>query len=128
MEILFEMHQNLTRQGPGSADSTKKAFELLKNLPEAPKILDIGCGSGNQTITLAELSAGDITAIDIHQPFLDQLSNQAKEKGLSGRIKPQNMSMLQLNFKSKTFDLIWSEGAIYIMGFIEGLINCHDHE
>ena len=42
---------------------------MLKNLPKNPRILDIGCGLGMQTIELAMLSEGQIDALDSHQPF-----------------------------------------------------------
>ena len=73
-EIFFEVHSNLPRAGPGSNESTNRAFKSLKNLPAKPRILDIGCGPGMQTIELAKLSGGQIEALDNHQPFLDQLN------------------------------------------------------
>jgi SAM-dependent methyltransferase len=30
-----------------------------------------------------------------------------------------------MNFDAKTFDIIWSEGALYFMGFQNGLKRCH---
>ncbi len=33
--------------------------------------------------------------------------------------------MHDLNLANETFDLIWSEGALYCMGFREGLTACH---
>ena len=35
------------------------------------------------------------------------------------------MSMLDMDFKKETFDIIWSEGALYFMGFQNGLKRCH---
>ncbi|MBP2133548.1 hypothetical protein J2128_001502 [Methanomicrobium sp. W14] len=40
---IFKLFEGLNRQGPGNDGCTKKAFSYLKNLPENPKILDIGC-------------------------------------------------------------------------------------
>ena len=53
--FLFTMHEGLPRQGPGSTACTKKMSSLIFGLPENPVILDIGCGSGMQTIDLALL-------------------------------------------------------------------------
>ncbi len=69
MEIpfVFTMHEGLPRQGPGSNACTRKAFSMLTNLPARPEILDIGCGSGMQTIELARTCPScRITATDIY--------------------------------------------------------------
>jgi len=33
--------------------------------------------------------------------------------------------MLDMDFEEETFDIIWSEGALYFMGFQNGLKRCH---
>jgi ubiquinone/menaquinone biosynthesis C-methylase UbiE len=96
-------------------------FSLLPPLPDDAKILDVGCGSGTQTRDLAALVTGIITAVDNHQPFLDILNARAKEAGLQGKIRTVNASMDALPFEPGQFDLIWSEGAIFIVGFEQGL-------
>ena len=58
-----------------------------------------------------------IHPIDTHQPFLEKLKQRAQAEGLSDKITAVNMSMFALDFEAKSFDAIWSEGAIYIMGF-----------
>jgi ubiquinone/menaquinone biosynthesis C-methylase UbiE len=119
--IFYEVHSNLPREGPGENQATDRAFRSLKNLPIKPRILDIGCGPGMQTIELAKLSSGQIEALDNHQHFLDQLNASAKEAGLSDRIKTVNGDMFNLKFEKESFDLIWCEGAIFIIGFKKGL-------
>lgn len=121
MEFFFEIHQNLPREGPGDTASTRKALEMITGLPERPAILDVGCGPGVQTRDLAQMTGGMVTAVDTHQPFLDRLQYQAEAEGLAGQIIPVNQSMKALDFPAASFDVIWSEGAIYIMGFEEGL-------
>lgn len=120
-DIFFELHNDLPREGPGDAASTLKAFRLMKNLPAQPRILDVGCGPGMQTMELAKHIGGTIVAVDTHEPFLKQLRQQAKRAGLADRIEVQNESMFDLKFERDSFDVIWSEGAIYIMGFEKGL-------
>lgn len=84
-------------------------------------ILDIGCGPGAATIPLAELSGGNIFGLDNHQPFLEELEQRAKAAGVKEQIQVMNGSMLEIDFPNEAFDLIWSEGAIYIIGFEKGL-------
>lgn len=119
LAIFLELHQGLPRESPGGPAYTRQAFELLPPLPQ-PHILDIGCGPGEQTLTLARLSDGSITAVDTHQPYLNRLAAQAQAE-FPGRITCLNADMAALPFDPHRFDLIWSEGAIYIMGLEAGL-------
>ena len=121
VNVFFEVHSGLPREGPGDNESTKKAYLTLQDLPENPRILDIGCGPGMQTIALAKLSKGRIDAVDNHQPFLEQLKKKAEEEGVSEKITVVNGDMLALNYEDGSFDLIWSEGAIFVIGFEKGL-------
>jgi len=124
MEYFYELYCSLPRGGPGDNASTRKAFGYLSNLPSEPCILDIGCGPGMQTLQLAKLFTGTIIALDNYQPFLDILMKNAIKEGVEKRIIPKNQSMLEMDFKNNTFDVIWSEGALYFMGFQNGLIKC----
>jgi methylase of polypeptide subunit release factors len=104
--FFFTIFEGLPRQGPGSDACTARAFHLLPNIPGDTRILDIGCGSGMQTLELARLCPdSEITACDIYQPFLDDLRERAKKAGLDTRIRPIRASMT--NFRShQSFDLI----------------------
>lgn len=120
-DVFFEIHNNLPREGPGSDACTARALAMIPALPDQPEILDVGCGPGAQTLVLAKHTGGHVIAIDTHQPYLDELTRRAGHAHLRHRITPQNASMFTLDFDDEQFDLIWSEGAIYIMGFREGL-------
>jgi SAM-dependent methyltransferase len=122
LELIIDLHKNTARQGPGSEDVTRKALELL-NLPKDQdlKIADLGCGSGGQTITLAQNLRGTITAVDLHTEFLDELNGKLIKSGLSSRITTMRNSIDDLPFENGEFDLIWSEGAIYNIGFENGI-------
>ncbi len=119
--IFWEIHSGLPREGPGDNASTSKAFSMLTDLPDAPFILDIACGPGMQTMELARLCNGDIVALDTHQEFLDELDRRAVAAKVEDRVTTVNASMFELPFDEDSFDLIWCEGAIYILGFEEGL-------
>jgi ubiquinone/menaquinone biosynthesis C-methylase UbiE len=120
-EYFYELFSTIPRQGPGSDEYTRKAYLALPDVPRHPDILDIGCGSGMQTMELARISGGQITALDNYQPFLDELNKRARAEGLDRKIKAMNRSMFELPYSSGTFDVIWSEGAIFIIGFEKGL-------
>jgi len=121
MELIFEIFSGLLQQGPGSNKSTLKALGLLPQLEPEPRILDLGCGSGRQTIALAKATGGSVTAVDIHQPFLDELTERANDACVGERITCVRASMDELPEDLGQFDLVWSEGAVYIVGFQTGL-------
>ena len=121
MEILFEIFTGLLRAGPGSKETTRKAFNMLPNVPPQPNILDIGCGPGMQTIELAKMIDCKIIALDIHQPFLDYILQNAEKEGVSEKIETINQSMLSMAFETERFDILWAESSIFIMTFEKAL-------
>ena len=98
----------------------RTAFKMLPPM-DNPSVLDIGCGSGIQTIELAKMCNGHITAIDIDVAALALLQRRIKEKGLSHRFSIMKVSMLDLYGLGKTYDIIWAEGSIYAVGFENGI-------
>ena len=99
---------------------TRKAFKLLPELNE-PRILDIGCGTGVPTIELAKLSNGEIIGIDIDQSSLDKLNRKIEKEGFSNRMKTKKCSLFEIDLPDESFDIIWIEGAIALIGFEKGL-------
>ncbi len=116
---FLTLFDGLGQQGPGSEASTKKALSLLPALPENPRILDLGCGPGRQTVTVAKETGARVVAVDVHQPFLDQLAASAEAAGV--KVETRCQSMDQLSDPPGSYDLIWSEGAIYLMGLENAL-------
>jgi len=92
-------------------------------LPELdkPRILDIGCGSGVPTMELARLGQGEVIGIDINEPALVKLNRKIKEAGFSNRVQTVNCSILDVVFPDESFDIIWSEGSIFVIGFERGI-------
>ncbi len=120
-DIFLEIHSGNPQEGPGNFIATQHAFSLLADLPSVPYILDVGCGPGRQTLDLSRLTDGHIIAIDNHAPFVDTLRQAIIAAGLTDRITTMQGDMAALEFEEQTFDLIWSEGAIYNIGVETGL-------
>lgn len=121
MDVFFEIHSENPREGPGNFESTERAFKSLYNLPKKPLLLDVGCGPGKQTFDLLKISNANIVAVDNYQPYLDSIQQNITRDNLSDRLWVSNMDMAKLDFEKEYFDLIWSEGAIYNIGFENGL-------
>ncbi len=122
LELLIDLHRDSDRQGPGDDDATRLAIDLsrLRGRP-ALKIADIGCGTGASTLILARELDVQITAVDFLPDFLSQLETRAERAGLGARIETLAAAMEALNFEDNVFDAIWSEGAIYNIGFEAGI-------
>ena len=120
--VFYEAFAHMERFGPGSAESTARALQFFPAGRTPLSILDVGCGIGTHTLLLAErFPQADITAIDVSAPHIARLNETASERGLSDRLHGIVMSMFEMTFPDASFDLIWSEGAIYIAGFPNGL-------
>jgi ubiquinone/menaquinone biosynthesis C-methylase UbiE len=122
LDLLIDFHKNAQRQGPGSDADTLKALSFIEiEKDKTYKIADIGCGSGAQTIALANALNAQITAVDLFPDFLEKLNQNAKQQGFESKIKTLKASMDELPFEEEMFDIIWSEGAIYNIGFENGI-------
>jgi len=117
----MDLHLGLLQQGPGSDAQTARALGMLPALGPDARILDAGCGPGRQTLALARATGASIVAIDLMPQFLEQLEQRVEEAGLADRITARQLSMDALDYDDAAFDLIWSEGAIYSIGFEAGL-------
>jgi ubiquinone/menaquinone biosynthesis C-methylase UbiE len=122
LRLLIDLHINGERQGPGDVAETRRAIEL-SGLTERRSltIADIGCGTGASTLVLAADLDARIIAIDPVSDFLDVLRMRAARAGVVERVTTVNASMDSLPFEADSLDAIWSEGAIYNMGFENGV-------
>jgi SAM-dependent methyltransferase len=121
-EIFFELYEGLPRQGPGNRACAVKALQLCRDLPSRPAVLDLGCGVGGQTLYLADLMQDAvITAMDSHEPSINKMLDMVADQGLTERIQPVVGDMANPDFPPASFDLIWSEGALYNIGIENAL-------
>jgi len=119
---FFVLHRDLPREGPGDPESTARALFAVPEVPHRPRILDLGCGPGAQTLALARLLPdARITAVDLHQPYLDQLQRRAAEEGLDSAITTVRGDLRDPPVDEPE-DLVWSEGAAYFLGFEQALL------
>jgi cyclopropane fatty-acyl-phospholipid synthase-like methyltransferase len=122
LELLVDLHVRNRRQGPGADEETIRALELAR-IPRNRNltVADIGCGTGASSLVLARELEVDVLAVDLFPRFLTELESRASAAGLCGRISTLAASMDALPFETEQWDVIWSEGAIYNLGFERGI-------
>lgn len=116
-ETFWLAHEGLPREAPGSAATTRLLLRLAGPLPERPRVVDIGCGTGPATLVLAEQTRGAVTAVDTHEPFLARLRAAADAAGVGGQVRTVAAPMQDLPLADGSADLLWAEGSAYVMGF-----------
>ncbi len=121
LNLICEYYSNVERQGPGSPEITIKALSFIEGLTDESGIVDLGCGTGGQTMVLGQHVPGKITGIDLFPVFINLFNSNAKRLNLQDKVKGIVGSMEELPFQKEELDLIWSEGAIYNIGFERGL-------
>jgi len=107
----------LPQQGPGSDACSLRALSLVSAVSRVGSVLDVGCGTGRQTLVLLEHSGAAVTAVDIRRPSLELLGSKAGKAGFASRLMAVQASMAALPFRDARFDLVWAEGSAYILGF-----------
>jgi|GEM_PF-402315 len=120
-EAFFSLYEGLPRQGPGSESSTHEALQRLGTLKKPLRVIDLGCGSGASTLLLARELQSPVVAYDQHAPFLEALSANADQEGLKSLIDVRQGDFTQLDEPPCSYDLIWCEGAAYLVGFERAL-------
>ena len=119
MKDFFSIFRGLERWGPGSKENTLKALQELSTRPT--NILDIGCGPGAVSLLLAKHTDAAIVSLDNDEGSLEFLRNKAEQSEYGHRITTCCASMMDIPFAAQSFDLLWSEASVYVMGFEKAL-------
>jgi SAM-dependent methyltransferase len=121
-QAMIELHLPNRHLGPGGAEQTRRALDLAGLRGRSGlRVLDLGCGTGASALVLAEELDGHVTAVDQVPAFLEELGRRARAGGVQARVTTRALSFHDLRFEPASFDAVWSEGAIYNLGFEAGV-------
>lgn len=123
-QLFLELFNSLPRQGPGSRACAKRALKACAELRMQPEILDIGCGSGAQTLYLSQLTGGTVVALDSNESGINVLRQRLIADGISASVRTKVADMLDPDEADDSFDLVWSEGALYSVGLAQAIPVC----
>lgn len=121
---FLEFYLEMPRGGPGDPASMRRALALATELPAAPRVLDLGCGPGTTSAELAGLTGGAVTAFDLQAPFVARQVAAARASSRPAAVRGVCGDMAAPPFAPGSFDLVWSEGALYSIGFGNGVRAC----
>jgi 2-polyprenyl-3-methyl-5-hydroxy-6-metoxy-1,4-benzoquinol methylase len=84
------------------------------------RVLDYGCGQGEEAIYLAKLGA-HVTAIDISPVGISLTKERAKLNGVDDRVSAMLMRCDPTEFPSESFDVIHGFGILHHIGLRVGM-------
>ncbi len=86
----------------------KNIMNLKKVIRSTDSIIDLGCGSGENTSKIADLTTGKVLGIDISNEMIARANDRHKKKNLNF----QHLSMEDINLNNQ-FDCAFSNSSIY---------------
>ena len=98
----------LSPGGPEEVGRILDGFDLKNK-----KVLDIGCGTGGITLSLANnYGASEVVGVDVEEPVLNTANRRAAARGLTDRVKFVKVEAGPLPFDDGEFDLVFSKDAM----------------
>ena len=81
----------------------------------------MGCGTGEATLALFEMTNGTIVAIDADQASVSLFREKVRRVKDGDRITIIHGSALDTDILDRKFDIVLAEGLLHIIGFEKGL-------
>jgi release factor glutamine methyltransferase len=128
-KLSFEVNPAVLIPRPATESLVVRALELLKPLP-APRVLDVGTGSGCIAVSVAKQHLGaTIVAVDVSGEALHVARRNAERHGVAGRIQLLNSDLYAALDGAAPFALIVSNPPYIPAASIPNLAQgVRDHE
>ena len=116
--IAHSTHRYLSPLSPAKAAWLVERLEL----PNAARVLDIGCGGGALLIEVAAATGATGVGVDINPGFVERAAASARERGLESRLSWRCSPLLEAVTGSERFDAVLCLGASQAIGsFVDAL-------
>ncbi len=101
-------------EGYLSPGGPEEVARLLTGLDlNEKKVLDIGCGAGGITLSLArDYGAARVVGIDVEEPVCETARKLVDEAGFSDRVEIQKVAPGPFPFDDSEFDVVFSKDSI----------------
>ncbi len=120
-KFIFDIFSGLQYPHSGKSASMIRAANQISEIPTQPEILEIGHGCGLPSLNLALYFGGHICSVDSRQEYILELQREATRQGYIDIIDYVNTDVFHLDFEEHNFNVIWSEGAISLLGLKRGI-------
>ncbi|MEW6056445.1 MAG: class I SAM-dependent methyltransferase [Bdellovibrionota bacterium] len=88
-------------------------FEAIQELPRHYKILDVGCGSGQDALALSQMGF-EVVGVDPNSAAIEEANRTAQTRGLDAKFYVGSATNLPL--ESKKFDLVIFKAVFTVLG------------
>lgn len=94
------------------ATPLEQMFAWMGPSLEGKRVLEICCHTGEYGAILAKLGAS-VDQVDIAEPAIALARRRAELNGLTDRLRPQVMSVHELEFPDANFDVVFGKAALH---------------
>jgi SAM-dependent methyltransferase len=117
--VMFRKYQHPTRMW----DWRERAARLMGEL-DGRRLLDYGCGQGEEAIYFAKLGAR-VTAIDVSPVGVELTGRRAAHNAVADRVDARVMNAVPTEFPAESFDVVHGHGILHHVGIGQGLAEVH---
>lgn len=108
LSLHYGIWDESTKNFNESLKNTNKTLLKLASISESDRVLDAGCGVGGAAFFINETTKAKVVGISLSNKQLSLANEQAKERGLKGKVEFYNMDFTNTNFESESFDVVWA--------------------